>query len=257
MVQLSPRTLALAALMTAASIGALGLSTAQRTSAASKSNLQQELKGLVLARLEAYARGEEQKYAQFLSDDCLYTTDSGEVLTKEQLLHGVSAPSPGYTLHYEIDQLQLRELGNTAVLSFRLWRRDQFQSQTSQESLAHYRRTDVFAKYSGHWQLITSHSTAIPIDHTIGTVDREIYQDYIGVYERAETGTTTQITREGDKLIRQRAGRPKHELLPEWEDVFFIQGDPGLYIFMRNAKGRVSYLLYQSIGDQGRVQKVK
>jgi hypothetical protein len=95
------------------------------------------------------------------------------------------------------------------------------------------------------------------MDHTIGTVDATIYEDYVGVYERAEDGMTTQITREGDKLIRQRTGRPKHQLLPEWEDMFFIQGDPGLYIFMRNAKGRVSYPLYQTIGYQGRLQKVK
>lgn len=246
MTQVSLTTLGLTALLTAGGVVAVGLLLAQKTPNTPNRNLEQELKAVVLARREAYARGERQKYAQFLSEDSLWTTATGETWTKQEMLLWVPPP-PGLPLNYEIDQVQVRERGGSAVVQFRL----------TLGSSEHYRETDVLAKHCGRWELVAGHQTVIPLDHVVGNVDPQIYEDYSGVYGPADDGTTTQITREGDKLIRQRTGRPKHDLLPEWEDVFFIRGDPGLYIFMRNAKGRVSYLLYQSVGFQGRLQKAK
>ena len=70
-------------------------------------------------------------------------------------------------------------------------------------------------------------------------VDRRGWDDYVGRYDLSPSVSFT-VTREGDRLYGQRTGRPKQELLPETDTVFFNAGAPRTRkIFVRDAAGKV------------------
>jgi hypothetical protein len=54
------------------------------------------------------------------------------------------------------------------------------------------------------------------------------------------------VTREGNRLMGERVGREKEELLPKSETIFFVRGKPrGEKVFERDKEGRVTRLIHR------------
>ena len=105
--------------------------------------------------------------------------------------------------------------------------------------MSHYHGTDTWLRKGGRWRLIASQMLVRLADPIPATVDPRSFDDYVGKYEISPT-MTMQVTREGDKLFAERNGRPKQELLPETETVFFTPGAPRTRkIFARDGSGKV------------------
>ena len=69
------------------------------------------------------------------------------------------------------------------------------------------------------------------------------YNSFIGEYELT-SGITYAITFTDGKLMGQRTGRDREELLPADENTFFRKGSlRGERVFVRDARGRVTAML--------------
>ena len=70
-------------------------------------------------------------------------------------------------------------------------------------------------------------------------LDPATLDEYVGVYRFDETTTRT-IFREGDKLIAQRSGGEKQEILAASRDDFFYADSDSRIHFRRDAQGKIT-----------------
>jgi CubicO group peptidase (beta-lactamase class C family) len=80
-------------------------------------------------------------------------------------------------------------------------------------------------------------------------VDTRIYDAYVGEY-RFESNRILFITKEGDKLFAQPAGRPKGEIFPESETIFFYPFTDVEFEFIKNETGKVGGMIFRQGGGQ-------
>jgi hypothetical protein len=106
-----------------------------------------------------------------------------------------------------------------------------------------YLVTDTYFKRDGRWQMVASHVAVLPSERKSVAIDPKLYESIVGEYELSP-GISYTITIEGDKLIGQRAGRAKEELLPADYNTFFSKGTiRGEKVFLRDANSRASQML--------------
>ena len=83
----------------------------------------------------------------------------------------------------------------------------------------------------------------MPSERKSVLVDPKLYQSLVGTYELS-TGVTYTITLEGKKVIGQRSGRAKEELVAADDNTFFRKGTiRGEKVFARDQSGRVTAML--------------
>jgi hypothetical protein len=105
--------------------------------------------------------------------------------------------------------------------------------------------------------MIASHVIVIPSERTPVAVSPEAYKLIAGQYELT-TGVIYNITIEGTKLMGQRTGRDKEELLPADVSTFFRKGTiRGEKVFVRDASGRVTAMLDRRENNDLSWKKIK
>ena len=149
------RIFVLAVLAMAASSVALGQMTEDK--AAPKGKLEQELIKLEKDRAQAAVRADTAFLDQNTADDYTFITPRGVLTTKAQML---AAFKSGETKlqSYDLDDLQVRVYGDTAVVTGRSTQKGQAQGQ---DATGQYRFTRVYVKHNGRWQSVAFQSTRI------------------------------------------------------------------------------------------------
>jgi hypothetical protein len=195
-----------------------------------------ELRRATQELMSAVAEGNWAVWDKYLDDSILYTAEDGRTLTKAQLREEMKPLPPGFSGTIEVESADVRQYGDVAVVSHEVI---EHETVFGQKLVSHYHTTDTWLRKGGRWRLIATQVLVRLADPPAATVDRRIFDDYVGHYEVSPT-MTLEVTREGDKLFAERNGRPKQELLPEMETVFFTPGAPRTRkIFARDAGGKV------------------
>ena len=204
-----------------------------------------DLERITQELLDAVTRGDRDPWLLYLADDCLLTTEDGRTLTKRELVDQIHPLPAGSAGTLKMANPKVRSYGTTAVITY-----DALETETiyGQELKTLYHTTDTYLFAFGHWRMIASQGTVVPKDPPLAKVDPKVYDAYAGTYELAP-GVTYTVTREGAKLFGQRSGAPRRELLPEAEDRFFLSGDRGVKIFVRERDGRAVRLLDRRDGN--------
>lgn len=96
--------------------------------------------------------------------------------------------------------------------------------------------------------MISSHTEVVPADPPVISIDSTELADYVGAYEAAPNLVFT-VSRAGDQLLGSRAGRTPQRLWPVYQDVFFIKGRHGLFVFRRDPQGRIVQMLDRRKGN--------
>jgi hypothetical protein len=143
---------------------------------------QQEVLNARKARTEAGEKRDYATWSRLVADDCIYSTDDGEIDidVKAHTLehwklplayeHGVNPR--GYVVHV---------YGNTAVLNYRVTIHEQF---TDADIISEQRYTETYIKQNGLWLLIARQWGNLPVNfHKPVAVDTSVYKDYVGQYE--------------------------------------------------------------------------
>jgi hypothetical protein len=214
-------------------LGASPAPTADPTVAAELKRATQEL-------LSAIAPGDWSVWEKYLDESIVYTAEDGRTLTKAQLRGEMKPLPPGYSGSIEVESADVRQYGDTAVVSHEDLEREEV---FGQKLVSHYHITDTWVRRGGKWRLVASQVLVRLQDPAPATIDPKILDAYVGRYSISKTATFT-ITREGDRLFGERNGRPRLPLLPETDTVFFTPGAPRTRkLFVRDASGRVTHMI--------------
>jgi hypothetical protein len=202
--------------------------------------VQNELLQITRERLGAIAKGDWATWDRYLDDAVMYTDENGKVLTKADLKEDFHPLPPGYSGSIEIASFEVRWLGHAAVVNHADIEHEQIFGQRIE---ARYRTTDTYVRHDGGWRLVAAQVMVLPSDPPAATANAKSYGDYVGTYELAPSVTLV-VTRDGNRLFGERAGRPKQEWIPEADAIFFVPGSPrSRKIFVRDAGGKVTRLL--------------
>lgn len=189
---------------------------------------------------DAIPSGNKAVWEKRVAADVIYTDENWRILTKQQLIESLSPLPKGYSGSIRIANIQSRINGDAAVLSYRALEEEYVFGQKLSPV---YLVTDTYFKRDGRWQMIASHVIVVPSERKPITVNPKVYKSIVGEYELTD-GVRYAITLEGDKLMGQRTGRTKEELLPADESTFFVKGTiRGEKVFVRDASGRVTQML--------------
>jgi len=239
----------------AIAIAALLLAGVASTAAQSPTSnrTEQELKRLTREVSDSALRGDKAVAERYLADKYIETDGFGKVATRAKVL--ANYPGVPASMKATMDLEDIQVYGDTAVVSTRGVMHLEANGQKITNS---YRITDIWMRRNAGWQLIAEHYSNIPAERVPAKVDPKIYDAYVGEYEIAP-GVVLTITREGDKLMAQQTGvKTKMELLPENETTFFMKGITGQNIFVRDAKGQVTHIIFRDPdGQEIRVKKIK
>ena len=216
---------------------------------------EQELKRLTREVSDSALRGDKAVAERYLADKYIETDGFGKVATRAKVLANYPGVPASMKATMDLEDIQVHVYGDTAVVSTRGVMHLEANGQKITNS---YRITDIWMRRNAGWQLIAEHYSNIPAERVPAKVDPKIYDAYVGEYEIAP-GVVLTITREGDKLMAQQTGiKTTMELLPENETTFFMKGLTGQNIFVRDAKGQVTHIIFRDPdGQEIRVKKIK
>lgn len=232
------------------------LSGFAQTSSKSSADLatEQELVRIAQELYDAIPVGNKAPWEKYVADDVIYTDENWHILTKKDLLDGLNPLPKGYSGSIRMANIQSRINGDAAVLSYRALEEEYV---FGQKLAPIYLVTDTYFKRNGRWQLIASHAIVLPSERRSVALNREAYKSIAGQYELTP-GVTYTITIEGDKLMGQRNGRDKEELLAADESTFFRKGSiRGEKVFVRDESGRVTGMLDRRENNDLSWKKIK
>ena len=189
---------------------------------------------------DAIAVGNKEPWQKYLAEDAIYTDENWQIQTKKDLVEGLRPLPTGYSGSIRMANVQSRISGDAAVLSYRALEEE---TVFGQKLTPTYLVTDTWFRRDGRWLLIASHVIVMPSERKAASIRPEQIDSILGEYELTGDVTYT-IAREDGKLIGQRTGRAKEELLPADDHTFFRKGSiRGEKVFVRDANGRVTQML--------------
>jgi hypothetical protein len=210
------------------------------TKSSADSATEKELARIAQELFDAVAIGDKAPWEKYVAEDVIYTDENWHILTKKDLLDSLSPLPKGYSGSIKMANVQSRINGDAAVLSYRVLEEE---FVFGQRLAPIYLNTDTYFKRRGQWQLVASQVVVLPSERLPVQLGAQAYKEIAGQYELA-AGVIYTITLEGGKLIGQRSGRDKEELLPADASTFFRRGTVrGEKVFKRDASGRVTAML--------------
>lgn len=201
---------------------------------------EKELVAIAQELYDAIAVGNKAPWEKHLADDMIYTDENWQILSKKDLVEGLRPLPKGYSGSIRIAKVQSRINGDAAVLSYRALEEETIFGQKLTPT---YLVTDTYFKRNGQWQMIASHVIVMPSERKAIALRRDLFESFAGEYELT-LGVTYTISLEGGKMMGQRTGRAKEELLPADNNTFFRKGTiRGEKVFVRDTNGRVTQML--------------
>lgn len=87
-------------------------------------------------------------------------------------------------------------------------------------------------------------------------VDPKIYDTYVGEYAINDQ-VAIFISKDGDKLVGEAAGKPKVQLVPQSETRFLIKEAGAEVEFIKDDNGKVTHLVYREGEKEMEAKRVK
>lgn len=189
------------------------------------------------ALADAVGRGEAAVWRKHLHEDCVYTSEDGEVSGKKALVEQLKPLPTGVSGDIRVVDFQARVQHDVATATYVS---DEHEEYHGQKLHCQYRSTDTWVKTPAGWRLLASQVLALRTDPPAIVLASAKLDEYCGRYALAPE-ITYEIRRRGDALEGQRSGRPATELKAEAPDVLFIPGRPRYrYVFRRDSAGKIT-----------------
>jgi hypothetical protein len=224
----------------AAALLAAVFTSAQPASARPEPPLDQALKAMIQARVDAFA-GDGETYRRLLREteeaDYAYTNEVGVFRDSaddgSDWFPGLMQARPRGVVH----SLDLQRYGDTAVANYTLDLQLTFNRETM---VKRFQVTEVFHRSGRKWRSVARHESVAPgPPHWAAAIDTAVYDDYVGRYELLP-GVDYAITRRDDRLYWGE-GEDAVLLTPE-SSATFATGPEGMgyrMIFLRGEGERV------------------
>ena len=158
-----PQAVALVLLASALTAGDLMAQPANvQTQSAPKATLAEvQIRTMLLDFLKGVPSNDPHVFDTFFADDVIYTRGAGVVITKSDIMKGLTAsPKPSHEpdVTYDAEDIVVRQYGETAILAFQLVQ------HTPGKSDNKFRNSGTFLKRNGKWQVVLWQATPIPAE---------------------------------------------------------------------------------------------
>jgi uncharacterized protein DUF4440/uncharacterized protein DUF3471 len=216
---------------------------------------QQEVLNVRNALREAQLKRDMEAWSRSVADDCIFSSDDGELMTKAHMVEYGKKTPPAYDHSLNPRDYVIHVYGNTAVINFRVTIHEQF---TDADIVSEQRQTETYIRQDGSWLLVARQWDNMPVNlHKPVAVDTGVYKDYVGQYQWRPLGDLDTVSVKDGKLWSQFP-KDEDEYLPLSSDTFFVKDDLGSVTFVRDAQGRVTgYTYHRFDGQEIHVKKVK
>lgn len=212
---------------------------------------QAEVERIVRERLQAAVRGDRSAWRRHISADCVWTGPGLAVGTTADAELEITGNAALPTNIYEVKDFETHMFGKVAVATYVSVERQPDGIGTAKR----FRKTDTYLRRGGAWQLISAAEVFVP-SRPVLPVDPQVYDSYLGQYS-LDASHVVKVWREGDRLLSQEAGEQNaSEFLPAGNDSFFLDGEPGDWIFGRTEDGRVNRLIFRLSGADVVLRKI-
>ena len=216
---------------------------------------EQEVLNVHNALRDTALRRDMTAWSRYVADDCIFSTDDGELNTKAQVIEHLGKLPPEYDHSVNPRDYVVHVYGDAAVINFRITAHEQF---TDADIISEQRQTETYVKRNGSWLLVASQWGNLPVNfHKPVAVDTSVYKDYVGQYEWRPGDDVETVSLKGGKLWTKQ-GEDVDEYLPLGAETFFIKSDLGTFAFSRDAQGHVTGYTYHRVdGQEIHVKKIK
>ena len=218
---------------------------------------QQEVLNVRKALRETALRRDMAAWSRYVADDCIFSTDDGNLVTKAEFIEHNQKLPPEYDHSTNPRDYMIHIYGNTAVINFRLTGHEQF---TDADIISEMRQTETYVNDNGSWLMVARQWGLLPVNfHKPVAVDTNVYEDYAGQYQWRPLDDVETVSVKGGKLwSRFSKEKEGEEYLPLSSDTFFVKDDIGSTQFVRDPQGHVTgYAYHRSDGQEIHVKKLQ
>ncbi len=190
------------------------------------------------ALYDAVAPGDAKVWDQALADDCIYTSEDGDVQTKAELLKAFGPLPKGFSGGIKLRDLTVRYAGDAAVVHY--WN-DEWEDVFGQHLKTTYVSTDTWRRTAGGWKMFATQTTVVPRDLDPVAVDPKDYAPLIGEYKLSpETKSSYLVFLKDGQLFGGRDQKSATRLIPLSPRVYFQAGSIHTMIFVAGGDGAIT-----------------
>lgn len=175
-------------------------------------------------------------WRHYVSEQAVYVSEAGDVVTKGELLEGFRPFPPGLSGTLRVQEPRVSDFGDVATIVF-----DALETQTvfDQTIEVRYFGSQTWRREGGRWRLLLAHNAVRAQDPAPLPIVRKRLRDFTGTYELGAWRYEVKL-RDGT-LVAGRAGAEPQPLIAVGDNVFLAPGDPlaVLRIFVREPDGKV------------------
>ncbi len=187
--------------------------------------------------IDALTHGTPAVWEKYLDPDARYVDESGQVMTKKQMVGDIRPLPAGVSGSLRITEYEAVVHGDVA---FATYVNDESEDYHGHALHCQYRTTETWKKEPEGWRLIAGQVLALRTDPPAVTLPASLLSEYAGRYALTPE-IDYAIRRNGDSLEGQPAGRKPETLSAEARDVFFVPGRPRYrYVFLRDPEGKIT-----------------
>lgn len=190
------------------------------------------------ALYDAVAGGDTTVWDRVLDENCLITTEDGEVLSKGRFLKQMRPLPPGFSGQIRVRDLTVRHAGPAAIVHYWL---DETEDIFDQQLKTVYVETDVYRRSAGGWKMLAAQVTVVPRDLEPIADDAALWPALEGEYRLNDKATSRYRVFVRDGVLYGGGERATAtRLIPLAPLVFFQQGSIHTMIFVRDRSGAIS-----------------
>jgi hypothetical protein len=190
------------------------------------------------ALYDAVASGDAKPWEAALADDCIYTSEDGDVLSKAELIKGLGPLPAGFSGGIKLRDFSVRYAGDDAAVTH-YWA-DEWEVVFGQHLKTTYISTDSWRRTPAGWKMFATETTVVHRDLDPVAVDPKAFAPLVGEYKLSpETKSSYRVFLKDGQLYGGRDEKSATRLIPLSPLVYFQAGSIHTMIFVADAKGGV------------------
>ena len=188
----------------------------------------------------AIALGDKTPWERVTDSSCVFTTEEGEVVSRQQFLSDLLPLPAGLTGDITVKDLTVQEFPGIAIVRFLA---DEWETVFGQKLTTQYRITDTFRRDGKEWKMVASHASVVTHDPPEQPVSTDGWAGFVGRYRLLPDGWTFTVELREGKLYGGRDPKKLRPLIPLTPNAFVVSGSLGEWIFVTNERGRTTRIL--------------
>jgi hypothetical protein len=186
------------------------------------------------------APGDKTPWERVTDPSCVFTTEEGEVFSRQQFLSELRPLPPGLVGNITVKELTVQEFPSFAIVRFLA---DEWETVFGQRLSTRYRVTDTFRRDGKEWKMVASHLSVVTLDPPEQAVSGAAWAGFRGLYRLLPDGWTFTVELREGRLYGGRDPKKLRPLIPLAPNAFVLSGSLGEWIFVTDESGRTNRIV--------------